>query len=511
MKNKPISFLILSIIMIGGLFNTVAAQDTVIRKFYRGKLDSLKSNVLNQERLIQVFTPTGYKPGSVDKYDVLYVLDGGNWNTGLIADIQRFLEGEDYMPPTIIVSVLGIDRNKDLTPTHMEDWKTSGGADKFLGFLKNELIPYINKTYPSNGDNTLWGHSLGGLFVIYALLNEPKVFKSYIAVDPSLWWDKMYLPKIAADKLPGLMGLNITLFMGGREGEAGRSMKIDTMDTILKKIAPAGLTWKTVNYPDESHSSVRFKITYDGLRFLYSGYTGKDIVFHPMNGIVLKNRPFKVWYFNDPSKVYYTTDGTEPVPTSAKIEREITLPGPTILTVKRFANRTRYSTSTIGDFKAGTDLPAVKKEKNAKPGGFHYAYYEGEWSGFPTFKKLNPVQTGITSKDFDISKLPRQNNFALLIDGQMEAREDGYYVFGFDADAGSKLYLDNQLLMTTDSLHDNGKSYILPLKKGFYPFRLEYLHKTGNRKLELVYLTPTLINTTKEPVTIPVDLQYSNH
>ncbi len=52
---------------------------------------------------MKVFIPAGYKAGSSDKYDVLYVLDGGNWNTSLITQIQHFIEAQERMPPTIIV------------------------------------------------------------------------------------------------------------------------------------------------------------------------------------------------------------------------------------------------------------------------------------------------------------------------------------------------------------------------------------------------------------------------
>jgi predicted alpha/beta superfamily hydrolase len=510
MKNKLRFFLILSI-LIGSLVNMVKAQDTVIRVFDRGRLDSLNSSILKQKRLIQVFTPSNYKPGSTDKYDVLYVLDGGNWNTGLIMQIQHFLEGEGNMPPTIIVSVLGIDRNKDLTPTHMDSWKTSGGGDKFLSFLKNELIPYVNKTYPSNGDNTLWGHSLGGLFVIYAMLNEPTAFKSYIAVDPSLWWDNVYLPKIAAGKLPALANLHTTLFISGREGEEGKTMKIDTMEAVLKKIAPAGLTWKITLYPNETHSSIRLKSTYDGLKFSYWGYGAKGLVIHPTNGILLKNKPIKMWYFGDTSKVRYTTDGMEPTLASAKLKAEFILSAPGKLILKQFSNSGRYNNSSIGEFKEGAYLPAVSKVKNSKSGGFHYAYYEGKWDKLPDFNKLKPVQSGLTDTSFNINKFPRKNNFALLIDGWLQIKEEGYYLMALLSDDGSRLYINNQLLIDYDGLHsvDGGKSYILPLRKGFYPIRIEYFQQEGDRDLKLLYLTPGISNI-KQAISVPFELQYHN-
>src|ERR1700742_2982843 len=110
MKTQLCRFLIL-FFTIAGVIHDAAAQDTVVNVYYHGRLDSLHSAILNQERMVQVFLPPDYKTGGTEKYDVLYVLDGGNWNTGLISQVQRFTESQDFMPPTIIVSVMGIDRN----------------------------------------------------------------------------------------------------------------------------------------------------------------------------------------------------------------------------------------------------------------------------------------------------------------------------------------------------------------------------------------------------------------
>lgn len=506
MKNKLIIFFILLIILIPA--RKAHAQDTVRRVFDTGKLDSLQSGILKEKRWIEVFVPSGYKPGSSDKYDVLYVLDGGNWNTGLMMRIQQFLEDEHFIPPIIIVSILGIDRNKDFTPTSVADWKTSGGADKFLGFIKEELIPYINKTYPSSGDNTLWGHSLGGLFVINALLNAPQTFKSYIAVDPSLWWDNCYIQRMAPAKLPTLAGLNTTLFISGRTGRDGEHMKIDSMNTILKNMAPAGLTWESIAYPDETHSSIRLKSISDGLKFSY-GWHNSQVNFHPMNGVVLKDQPISIWYFGDTAKVRYTLDGTTPTMMSEKMQPEIKLADAARINVKQFTNRARYDNMKSGDFVLGKVFQPLSKPKNIQPGGFHYAYYEVEGDQFKDFKGQKPQQTGITNADFNPDKFPRKNNYVLLVDGLLEAEEDGYYIFVLDADTDSKLYLNNQLLIRWNGSNSNRtSSYLLPLKKGFYPLRLEYLHKNEEFKLKLGYATPGSIKT-RNVIPIPVNLQYS--
>ncbi|HZY36033.1 MAG TPA: alpha/beta hydrolase-fold protein [Mucilaginibacter sp.] len=473
-----------------------------------GKKDSLNSAILGQKRLFQVVLPRNYKPDSTAKYDVIYVLNG-DWNTKTMVGVQQFIEDEAFMPPVIIVGVLNIDRDKDLTPTHVSDNKTSGGAAQFLGFLKNELIPYIDKTYPSDGYNVLFGHSFGGLFVTWALLNDPKAFQSYIAADPSFWWDKNYMNHVAVEKLPGVANMNKTLFITGRQ-DALDGMGIPPMDSIFKKYTPAGFAWKLSAYTNETHGSVRLKSMYDGLRFTYDGYTKTGPEFHPMNGIVLKDKPYQVLYVGSSQNVHYTTDGTEPTAMSPKMEKEFMLSGPATLVARSFSFRGPNDKSTTGVFRLGDYLAPAPNAKNLRTGGLRYRYYEGEWNKLPDFSKLKPVKSGIADSTFSLDKLPAQNNFGLLLDGQIEVKEDGYYLFGLISDDGSKLYLDNQLLIDNDGLHgsDDAKSYIVPLKKGFYPIKIEYFQKDGGHALNLVYLTPSTMNG-KNPAPIPWALQYS--
>lgn len=506
--NSKFLFSLLLVAFIGSLSLRVHAQDTVQRRPDRGLLDSLQSGILKETRMIEVFVPDKFKAGSKDKYDVLYVLDGGNWNTGMINYIQEFLEGERSVPPMIIVSILGKDRNKDLTPTPMKGWKTAGGGTNFLSFIKNELIPYVNQKYPSNGDNTIWGHSLGGLFVINALLTEPNTFKSYIAVDPSLWWGDGYTQKLAAEKLFALKGIRTTLFISGREGKDGEGMKIASMDSILRKLAPTELNWKSETYPGETHSSIRFKTIHDGLKFSY-GWTGNRVEFHPMAGIITKGKPVKVWNFGDTARARYTTDGTEPLLSSARLQPETVFAGAGTFTVKGFTNRARYDVVRKGVFTAGETIKPVAKPNRAQPGGFRYSFYEGEFHNPEQLKDLKPLQTGFVGNDFSADKLPQKKNFAFIMDGLLEVKEDGYHIFVLNANNGSRLYLKDQLMIVCDdSSGQKSGSYIIPLKKGFYPIRLENINRNEPLKIQLAYLTPEKLDT-KDPNPIPSDLLYS--
>jgi predicted alpha/beta superfamily hydrolase len=510
-KVTPVLFFLMSFITTGSLNNSATAQGTDVNIREHGLPDSLHSSILNQERQFKVILPPGYKPGSAEKYDVMYVLDGSDWNTGTIAQVQHFVEDQGFMPPTIIVSIVEPDRNADLAPTHLDTWKNSGGADKFLGFLKNELIPYINKQYPSNGDNTLWGHSLSGMFVLYALVTEPTLFKSFIAIDPSAWWDNNYVLKMAAAKLSTLPFQNTTFFIAGRETTLS-SMKIDTLETILKNNAPASLKWKLDVYSGETHGSVKFKGTYDGLKFLYDGYI-KIMYFDPMHGIVLKDKPFKLFYHEDTARLHYTVDGSVPTVNSAKVQAEITVNGPVKVTYKALTNRSKYDRTATGLF---TDevmpkpLPAAPK--NWQSGGFNYAYYEGTWDKWPDLSKLKPAKTGITDNNFDIDKLPRKNHYGLVIDGLFESKEVGYYIFTLgNGEKGTKLYIDNKLVIAFTGVGDDfGQTCIVPLSKGFYPFRIEYLHqqKKGYNLDWQQLLTPSIMES-QNTILIPVNLQYN--
>ncbi|HYE55433.1 MAG TPA: PA14 domain-containing protein, partial [Chitinophagaceae bacterium] len=152
----------------------------------------------------------------------------------------------------------------------------------------------------------------------------------------------------------------------------------------------------------------------------------------------------------------------------------------------------------------------VAKPKNLKPGGFRYHYYEGVWDSLPNFATLKPVASGIAGQGFNFTKLPRQTNFACLIEGYIEIKHDGYYVFILDSDDGSKFYLKNKLLMNNDGLHAMGdaKTYLVPLEKGFYPIRVELFQKEGGVDLQLMYITPG--TNAPAPLPIPLEVQYSN-
>jgi hypothetical protein len=282
------------------------------------------------------------------------------------------------------------------------------------------------------------------------------------------------------------------------------------MESILRKTAPPGLTWSLAVYPGETHSSIRFKTAYEGLRFTYAGLTER-ISFDPMCGIVAKNKPVTLWYNDDTANLHYTVDGSVPTESSAKADRQVKLNDAGIVTYKLFTNRSRYDKTVTGVFKAGVTLPPAAAPKRAVRGGFNYAYYEGDSAQLRDLNKLVPVKTGVADSNFDVKTLPRNKNYTLVVSGWLQTSEDGYYTFYFSNQKGAKLYVGDQLLIQyTAQTGTPYISYIVPLGKGFYPIRVEYANNK-EQSLQMPYLpfyiTPQT-SSTNDPVPIPLSVEY---
>lgn len=405
--------------------NTAISQEAIIID------DSIFSKVLNEQRKIKILLPEEYKLGTDTKYDVIYIIDG-EMHFDDFSFIYKFARKEKLIPPVILVAIPntyfneGNLRDRDFLPEKTTDNKMSGGAENFIAFFKNELIPFIDKKLPTSGDNSLFGHSLGGLFAIYVLLKEPGVFSNYYCSDPALPWNNSRMITMTTEILKNITELNKTLWIIGVAATYS-NVGIQKMDSVLKTIAPKGLRWKVSVYPNETHMSVRLKGIYDGLRYSFDGYNSKkEVEFHPMNGSLLEGKPAPVFLNGSFPNVYYTTDGSEPDTTSKRAPQMIEITGPAKLTVKWIGENKKYITASKGSFELSKVWPALKNVKDIKTGGLRYSYYEGKWKTLPDFTKLQAVKTGIADSSFSLEKLPSKSNFGCVFDGFLKIDMEGY-------------------------------------------------------------------------------------
>lgn len=233
-----------------------------------GENISMMSETLEEERHMQVYLPAGYE-NSGNRYPVIYLLDGpGHFHHTL--GIVKFLAQNNRMPDLIIVAIANTDRTRDLTPTNEERFPTSGGAANFATFISRELMPHIEKEYRTHPYKILIGHSFGGLFANFVLLNQPEMFNAYISVSPSLWWKERALVKQAEETFANREKLSTQFFM--TMGNEGGDMlpSAQAFEDVLAKSNIAALEHKFVHFPEETHGSVVHKSIYDGLEMIYS-------------------------------------------------------------------------------------------------------------------------------------------------------------------------------------------------------------------------------------------------
>lgn len=152
------------------------------------------SRVLGESRVIDVTLPVGYERDTAQRYPVLVVLDG-EFEHEIAASIARFYAAMSQLPPLIVVGVRNTDRNHDFTPVPAAGFATPpeaqhpGGADAFLSFMSDELVPWIDRSYRTAPLRVLVGHSLGGLFALYTIAHRPNLFTGFLVMEPSAWWN----------------------------------------------------------------------------------------------------------------------------------------------------------------------------------------------------------------------------------------------------------------------------------------------------------------------------------
>ncbi|MDH4020484.1 MAG: alpha/beta hydrolase-fold protein [Xanthomonadales bacterium] len=156
------------------------------------KYHELKSTGLKRSFHIFVDLPEDYLE-SDQSYPVIYLLDGGN-TFPLMAAYHHYLRFGDETPKAILVGVsYGADtfkegnwRSTDYTAPsdEREFW---GGAAIFQKVLQDELLPLIEAAYRADpARRVIFGHSLGGQFVLFNALTKPELFSGHIASNPAL-------------------------------------------------------------------------------------------------------------------------------------------------------------------------------------------------------------------------------------------------------------------------------------------------------------------------------------
>jgi predicted alpha/beta superfamily hydrolase len=253
--------------------------------FVLGTVDSVKSTILNETRVINIYLPEGYSPDSATRYPVIYLLDGGADEdfvhvVGLVKYnttpwINRF-------PPSIVVGIASVKRQRDFTfaVSNLDflaraGFKKSqipvyGGSEKFISFLEKELQPFIEKRYRTSASKTIIGESLGGLLATEILLKKPALFTTYIILDPSLWWGGESLLTQAPGLLKSANRQATKVYVGSCD-KANNPMMYNDAKALADSLTKYGgqLTVVFDYLPDETHATISHQGVYNAFKRLY--------------------------------------------------------------------------------------------------------------------------------------------------------------------------------------------------------------------------------------------------
>lgn len=146
-------------------------------------------------------------------YPVFYALDGNAVLTFLTPENMQILARQPQ-PPVLVLLGYATDKRFDVraraydytiapednNTDPLDASRINGGADIFLDMIQNEVMPAVQMRVAVNLYNqTLWGHSYGGLLVLHTLFTQPNLFQHYIAADPSVWLHGDLLQQEAAE------------------------------------------------------------------------------------------------------------------------------------------------------------------------------------------------------------------------------------------------------------------------------------------------------------------------
>ncbi len=234
----------------------------------------LESRVLGETRRINVYAPPGYAESTTTRLPVLVMPDGGIAEDFLhVAGLLQVGFANGTVRPFLLVGIENTQRRRDLTgPTTQDsDRKIAprvGGSAAFRAFIRDELLPAVAARYRVTDERVLMGESLAGLFTVETWVLEPELFSTYVAFDPSLWWNAAGLTAPAQAALRQRKGVAPRLFIATSSEPSLVAPAQAFVDMLKRELAP-GSAWQVLNLPQETHGTIYHPAALLALRQLF--------------------------------------------------------------------------------------------------------------------------------------------------------------------------------------------------------------------------------------------------
>lgn len=242
-------------------------------------------------------------------YPVLYVLDGdGLFPLAALLAQGMHMRAAEHQASAMLVVGIGYDngglldlsaRAEDFTPASASYAQTGdrlsqrfGGAEAFSRFLTGSLREAIAGEFPVNRQQqSLFGHSYGGLFALHQLLTAPRDFRNYLISSPSIWWNQRRVmqdfPGFAQRLAQGSNSIAVRITAGeyeqklaphlpanpAREAMLQQRQMVDAAAEVANRLqteagAEAVVAYQL--YPGQTHGTVAVHALLDGIRWLFT-------------------------------------------------------------------------------------------------------------------------------------------------------------------------------------------------------------------------------------------------
>ncbi len=240
-------------------FNTNIQAQTISSKNTLGSNFTIKSEILKEDRQIQVFIPESYE--ETDKtFPVLYILDGQRlfpFGVSLLKSFTQFRQTPEFI-------VVGITNKYPNRFGHFDD-----DEKKFLHFIEQEVISFVDTSFRTSNERLIFGWEYGGSFVIQTMIDSPNLFDAYLVASPFPLTNKITkIDNFLSEK----SSFDKTLYFSVSPNENQVNIGTEKLDSILKLKAPKTFNWSYKKLINEEHRSTPYSTIYFGVKDFYHYY-----------------------------------------------------------------------------------------------------------------------------------------------------------------------------------------------------------------------------------------------
>nr|WP_299382431.1 alpha/beta hydrolase-fold protein [Allomuricauda sp.] len=252
---------------------------------------TIYSETLQEHRAIQICLPDSYGT-SKHSYPVLFLLDGEYIFDYAKGAVDFLTNDFGFVPGLILVGIPNTDRNRDLYVS----FEPNGPHQKFLRFLHQELVPYMEENYQTNGYNILFGWSSGAGLANYGMMINPEIFDAYILAG---WGIGPKTNTFIKRELNPNLYRKVFLY-GSSESAAPRALGLQRYRKLMDSIDPVGMHKKFEIFENTDHVGAMSKGLYKGLEFVFGSYKVPDSIASTNTSSILD-------YYSHLEKIYGPT------------------------------------------------------------------------------------------------------------------------------------------------------------------------------------------------------------